>query len=223
VAQARVGRWNEAIQTFREAVTSNPQDGLARKNLGAALAQSGRLEEASDHLKAAVVLLPSDPEAWLNLAMHLEQSGEPAEAQTAYRQVMTLAPGSQLSEKAELGRSRITTANFRKDGGDLNPEAVTYCEEALRLFTGMTEKEVQGIALEIGMLGTKGLSVNDPSGKYTLRTLPGNFSGLQLLCLQLLCLQYVGFQLVDPTIDTGFDISAEYTEAKRQFDEGSAE
>jgi len=52
--------------------------------------------------------------------------------------------------------------------------------------------------------------VNDPSGKYMLRSLPGNFSGLHLLCLQ-----YVGFKIIDPTVDIGFDIAAEYEEARR--------
>ena len=209
VARARASRWDEAIKAFNEVVKRDPQDGLARKNLGAALSQTGRLNEAREHLKAAVVLLPSDAEAWLNLAMNLERSGETAEADIAYQQVMSLAPGSQLSEKAELGRNRITTSNFRKAGGDFNHEAVTYCGEALQMFDGMPKAEVQRISLEIGMLGTKGLSVNDPSGKYTLRSLPGNFSGLHLLCLQ-----YVGFKIIDPSVDIGFDIAAEYKEAR---------
>ena len=64
------------------------------------------------------------------------------------------------------------------------------------------------------MLGTKGLSVNDPSGKYTLRSLPGNFSGLHLLCLQ-----YAGFKVIDPTVEIGFNITAEYEEARRLHEE----
>lgn len=210
VAQARAGRWEEAIRAFHEVVTRDPQDGLARKNLSAALSQTGRLDDAREHLKAAVVLLPSDAEAWLNLATNLERSGETAEAEIAYQQVMSLAPGSQLSEKAEQGRNRITTANFRKAGGDFNPDAVSYCAEALQMFEGMPKTEVQDIAIEIGMLGTKSLSVNDPAEKYTLRSLPGNFSGLQLLCIQ-----YVGFKIIDPSADIGFDIAAEYEEARR--------
>ena len=209
VAQARAGRWDEAIRAFREVVTRHPQNGLARKNLGAALSRTGKLDDAREHLKAAVVLLPSDAQAWLNLAMNLEQSGETAEAEIAYQRVMALAPGSQLSEKAELGRNRITTQSFRKLGG-FRPDVLTYCGEAFRMFEGMPKDEVQRIALEIAMLGTKGLSVNDPSVKYTLRSLPGNFTGLHLLCIQ-----YAGFKVIDPSVDIGFDIAAEYEEARR--------
>jgi Flp pilus assembly protein TadD len=216
VAQARAGRWDEAIRAFLEVVTRDPQDGLARKNLGAALSQTGRLGEAREHLKAAIVLMPSDAQSWLNLGMNLEQSGETAEAVIAYQRVMALAPGSQLSEKAELGRNRITTANFRKAGGGFRPDVLTYCGEVLRLFEGMPKDDVQRIATEIAMLGTKGLSVNDPAGKYMLRSLPGNFTGLHLLCLQ-----YVGFKIIDPTVDIGFDIAGEYEEARRLHREGS--
>lgn len=210
VAQARSGDWEQAIRTFREVVARDSQDGLARKNLGTALSQNGKYDEASEHLKAAVVLLPSDAEAWLNLAMHLEQSGESEEAAIAYKRVISLAPGSQLSDEAEKGISRIANANFRKGGGDHNPDAVNYCSEALRLFDGMPKDEAQKIAFEIATLGSKGLSVNDPSEKYSLRSLPGTFSGLQLLCIQ-----YVGFQIIDPSADIGFDLSSEYREAKK--------
>lgn len=74
----------------------------------------------------------------------------------------------------------------------------------------MSKEEVQQIALEIAMLGPKGLSVTGPSIKYQLRSLPGDFTGLHLLCIE-----YVGFKIIDPTADIGFDISAEYAEARR--------
>ena len=215
VAQARSGEWEEAIWTFGEAVGRNAQDGLARKNLAAALSQAGKLEEATEHHKAAVVLLPSDAEAWLNLAMHLEQTGETGEAKVAYNRVRSLASGTLLSEKAEKGITRITNAGFRSDGGKLNPEAVRYCGEGLRLFDKMHEAEVQRIAFEIATLGSKGLSVSDPAEKYTLRSLPGKFSALHLLCLQ-----YVGFRQIEPTADIGFDLAAEYEEASKAFESG---
>ena len=210
VAQGRGQQWDASIQSFREAAARHPQDAFARKNLGAALSQTGQLDEARDHLKAAVVLLPSDTQAWLNLAMNLEQSGVTAEAETAYQRVITLDPGGHLAEKAEAGRNRITQAKFRKAGGELRPDVLAYCGEALRMFEAMSKEEVQRITLEIAMLGAKGFSVNDPSKKYQLRSLAGDFTGLHLLCIE-----YVGFKIIDPTVDIGFDIAAEYAEAWR--------
>ena len=192
------------------AVARHPQDAFAHKNLGASLSQTGQLAEARDHLKAAVVLLPSDAQAWLNLGMNLEQSGEMAEAETAYQRVMTLDPAGALGELAELGRNRITEMTFRKAGGKFRPDVLAYCGEALSLFDGKPTDEIQRITLEIAMLGARGLSVNDPSVRYTLRSLPGSFSGLHLLCIE-----YAGFKIIDPSVDIGFDVSTEYAEACR--------
>jgi hypothetical protein len=135
-----------------------------------------------------------------------------AEAETAYQRVITLDPGGHLAEKAEAGRNRITRAKFRKAGGALRQDVLTYCGDALRMFEAMPKEEVQCITMEIAMLGAKGFSVNDPSKKYQLRSLPGDFTGLHLLCLE-----YVGFKIIDPTVDIGFDIAAEYAEARRMY------
>ena len=95
---------------------------------------------------------------------------------------MELAPGSQLSEKAEQGFNRLTTSNFRKGGGGINSEAVGYFLQALQLFENMAKSEVQKIAFEIATLGAQELSVKDSSAKHSLRSLPGEFCGLHLLC-----------------------------------------
>jgi hypothetical protein len=78
------------------------------------------------------------------------------------------------------------------------------------MFEAMSKDEVQRITMEIAMLGAKGLSVTDPSIKHQLRSMPGDFTGLHLLCLE-----YVGFKIIDPSVDIGFDIAVEYAEACR--------
>ena len=67
----------------------------------------------------------------------------------------------------------------------------------------MSKEELQRTTLEIAMLGAQGFSVNDPSKKYQLRSLPGNFT--------------VGFKIIDPTVNIGFDIATEYAEAQRKL------
>jgi tetratricopeptide (TPR) repeat protein len=210
VAYGKAGRWEEAILAFGQAVANDRGDGLARLNLGAALSQCGRLEEGLDHLKAAVVLRQEDPQAWLNLAMNLEQSSNIADAETAYGRVIALDPGGLLAERAEQSRNRISGRKLREGGEGLRPDVVAFCREALRLFASMSADEVKSITMEIAMLGTKGLSVSNPTARHTLRSLPGEFSGLQLLCYE-----YVGFKRIEPSMDIGFDIAAEYAEACR--------
>ena len=116
---------------------------------------------------------------------------------------------------AEQGRSRIAQQAFRIRGGGLRPDAMSFCLGAMERFEGMPRAEVQKITFEIAMLGSRGLDVNSPEEKYTLRSIPGKFSGLQLLCIE-----YVGFQIIDPKVDIGFDLSAEHAAALAMFGEG---
>jgi hypothetical protein len=65
--------------------------------------------------------------------------------------------------------------------------------------------------------GTKGIGVNNPSKLYTLRSLPGTFSGLHLVCIQ-----YVAFKQIMPEQNIGFDLAAEYRMALTLFEEKSS-
>jgi hypothetical protein len=65
------------------------------------------------------------------------------------------------------------------------------------------------------MLGTKGIKVNDPDKRYTLKSMEGTFSGLQLVCYQ-----FVGFKRIAPQLDIGFDLSKEYEAALRISERG---
>jgi hypothetical protein len=57
--------------------------------------------------------------------------------------------------------------------------------------------------------GEERLDPNDPAPKYQLKSLPGDFSGLSLVCFM-----YVAFQSIAPETDIGFDLSKEYAAAK---------
>ena len=215
VAHARQNNDAAAIEALRMAVGLNPQDGYSHKNLGAILSKSGDRTEGIKHLRRATELLPSDPATWLNLGLTLADADELDEADEAYLQVLSIDPTGQLGQRAEKGRSQIAEKTFRARGGDVRPDAFSYCLGALQRFEGMAKPEIQKISFEIAMLGTRGLDVNDPEQKYKLNSIPGKFSGLHLLCIE-----YVGFQLIDPSIDLGFDLSAEYAEALRMHKKG---
>jgi len=57
--------------------------------------------------------------------------------------------------------------------------------------------------------------VNDPAEQYSLNSISGKFSGPHLRCIE-----YVGFKIIDPSVDLGFDLSAEYAAARAMFGEG---
>jgi hypothetical protein len=90
-----------------------------------------------------------------------------------------------------------------------------FCLAALRKFAEMTRDQVQGVGFEIATLGMNGIDVNDPTPKYRLRTLPGQFSGSQLLCYE-----YAAFKQFAPDMDIGFDVGKEFEEAKRLMAKG---
>lgn len=50
--------------------------------------------------------------------------------------------------------------------------------------------------------------MNDLAKKYRLKKMPGEFSGLQLVCYM-----YVGFKQIAPEQDIGFDLAEEYEDA----------
>ena len=54
----------------------------------------------------------------------------------------------------------------------------------------------------------QGINPADSEKQYSLKSLPGQFSGLQLLCIM-----YVAFKRFAPDKDTGFDVSREYSVA----------
>ena len=83
-----------------------------------------------------------------------------------------------------------------------------YCLSALQTFEQMPREEVQKVAFEIAILGQGGLDTYDSTQKYTLRSLPGKFSGLHLVSIM-----YVGFKIITPDHEIGFDLSREYQAA----------
>lgn len=213
VAQARAGRIDEAITTLQEAVRTAPEDPYARRNLGGLLAKKGRLADAIPHLREAVRLNPGDQQALYGLAHTLPAAGESDQAEEAdrlYQRAIAADPDSDLAEQCRRERSQIAQSTFRSNaGGQIRMDAVMYCLGALQTFAKMPKEEVRKVTFEIAMLGTKGVDVNDPAQKYQLRSLPGRYSGLHLVSIE-----YVGFKLLDPTVDLGFDLSQEYRQAQ---------
>ena len=208
VAQSIAGKDDEAVASFAKATQVKPNHGHAHKNLGALMAKLGHISAAMPSLAKAVALLPDDAQAWINLAMALEQSEQWNSADAAYQNVMRIEWCGELGQRAKEGRSRIAEILFHNQTTGPRPDAISYCLDALERFAGSPQPEVQKIAFEIAMLASRGLNLNDSEKKHTLQSIPGYFSGLHLLCLQ-----YVGFQQLDPTIDVGIDLSAEYQAA----------
>ena len=90
-----------------------------------------------------------------------------------------------------------------------------YCLGAIQKFDKMSQSEVQKIGFEIARLGQRGLDTNDPTQKYRLKSLPGDYSGVNLVSLM-----DVAFKIIAPEQDMGFDLSKEYELAKSMHKSG---
>ncbi len=216
IALVRNNQDGEGLKELQAAVEQAPDNPWAHRNLGAALMRLERFPEALGHLRAATELAPQDQPAWFGYAQALEALNEIDAADNAYIQAIQLDEFSQIADLARRARSNISSGTFRRNApGALRMDAVMYCVGALELFEPMRADEVQRIGFEIAMLGTRGIDVNNPAKRYTLKNLPGEFSGLHLLSLQ-----YVAFKRIAPNQDIGFDLSAEYQAALKLFKPG---
>lgn len=213
VALARDHQMPAAIASFREGVRLNGTNPWAHRNLGGCLFSQRKPAEAEPHFRRAVELNPTDPASRVGLGKCLVALDRLAEADEHLVEAVRLDPHGPSGEAAKEERSRIAQINFRSRlPGTDRPDAVMYCLGALERFDGMSPPDVQKVGFEIAVLGTRGIDPNDPDRRYTLKTLPGEFSGLHLLCLM-----YVAFKQFAPDSNTGFDVSREYEAARSLF------
>ncbi len=110
----------------------------------------------------------------------------------------------------DLAKERRTALAQKtmRDRGSFRPDVMMYITGALDKFAGMTKSQIQAIGFEIAILGQRGLDINDPEQKYSLRTLPSEFSGLHLCSIM-----YAAFKQFASNEDVGIDFSKEYEAA----------
>jgi Flp pilus assembly protein TadD len=212
VAYQRMGKPELALEPTLKAVEANPADGDGRRNLGAMLMRLGRYDEALTHLREARKALPHDAQALYGLAKALEHVGgddNEAEADELYLVVIQRWPAAEVAELARTARTKLAHQSMRaKAGGGLRLDVMMYIAGALDTFAKAGPAKSQQITLEIAMKGQSGLDINDPEQKYTLKSLPGKYSGMHLVSIM-----YAGMKAIDPNADAGVDLSAEYEAA----------
>jgi tetratricopeptide (TPR) repeat protein len=218
VAHFRNGEIEAAKEALSQALEIDPQDAYALRNLGALLVKESP-EAALPILAQAARLMPQDQAAQYGHAQCLLHLGRTDEADPIFVKAIELSPLSDIAELARTARTSIAHESMRSSvGGGARPDAVMYCLDALQKFRDLGKTKTGAIVFEIAMLGRSGLDINDPAKKYSLRSLPGSFSGLHLVSLM-----YTGMKLVDPSVDAGIDLSKEYAAAKGLLEQESSE
>jgi tetratricopeptide (TPR) repeat protein len=213
VVYARAGKLDEAIDALARAVALEPHDHLAHQNLGGCLLKQGDCEQAEEHFRISLKVEPTNIQSQLGLGQTLESQERYPEADQIYQAIIKTAGHTDVGNLAKEGRTRIAHALLRR-AGDERPDVVMYCLGALERFENLSPQEIGGIGREIAILGMKGLDINDPSTKYTLQSLSGEFSGLHLVSIM-----YAAFAQTSPGTDVGIDLSNEYAQALKMFKE----
>ena len=213
VAYQRLRKPEQALEALERAVSLAPDDGYALRNLGGVLVTLGRSSEALPLLRRARKALPHDLQATYALASALSETGDPdnqTEADELFKVVIDRWPSSPLAELARTARTQAAHQNMRAAvGGGLRADVLMYISGALDTFAKVGPAKTREIAFEVAMKGQEGLDINDSTPKYTLATMPGNFTGLHLVSIL-----YAGFKELDPGLDSGIDFAAEYKAAQ---------
>ncbi|MFM7245538.1 MAG: tetratricopeptide repeat protein [Planctomycetaceae bacterium] len=119
-----LGRSQEAIGHYEQAIRLRPTSFQARNNLATMLLQSDRPGEAIPHYQEALRINPDVAEIHSNLGVALALLGNPREASDHFREVVRLMP---TSAEAHNNLGYLLAVQGRL------AEAVPHYEEALRL------------------------------------------------------------------------------------------
>jgi tetratricopeptide (TPR) repeat protein len=213
VAYWRLNRIEEATAALERAHTLAPDDAHVLKNYGSLVAKRSPAE-ARPLLAKAAELLPGDQTALYNYGLCLQRLDQYDAAFAVFQRAVDAAPYSNLAEQVRTVLSEMSVARLKKESPQgLRMDAVLYCLAALRKFATVTEQQRHAITSEIALLGRNGLDIASPDKKYTLRTMPGRFSGLELLSWM-----YVGLKAIAPDRDPQIELHAEYAAAVGIFD-----
>jgi tetratricopeptide (TPR) repeat protein len=202
-AHARLGNQNKAKELFLNALELEPNNPYALRNLGALYGKETSYESAIQYFERSFVVNPSDVKTTYGLGMCYFNIGDLANADRYLRKTVEVDELSPLSQMAKDLLREIAAINLKVKG--FRTDAMFYCVHALGLFEKIGQAETKKITFEIGLKGQQGLDINDPSKKYTLNSLEGVFTGLQLVSYM-----FVGFKRIAPGMDVGIDLSEEY-------------
>ena len=206
----QLGRNDKAVTALLIALQHEPNNFYALKNIGAIYGKIGETDKSVSYLERANKLSSNVPEVLLALAQAYEQSKTLDKSSEIYKQIIALNPHDEIKIIAEESLTRIAMAELKGKGYRF--DAVMYCLNALELYSTMSSGKVKEIAFEIAVVGMAGLSINDPTKQYELKSLEGDFSGLQLLCYM-----FVGFKQVDSSLPPVADLDFEYESALKLF------
>jgi Flp pilus assembly protein TadD len=205
VALSWEGKRKDASSAFQKSLGLDPENGYTLRNLGALMGRKDP-QEALRYLKRAANLLPSDQPAQYTYGKCLMDKGSLADADPVLKKAIALNEGSEIADLCREARIKIARRNLKAAvPRGLRTDVVVFCLAALETFKEVGRERTQAVSFEIASLGSSGLNIKDRTSRFRLRSLPGEFSALQLVVYMV-----VGLKKVAPRTDPGIDFSKEY-------------
>jgi len=211
-AHSRLDNDEKAKHNFLRALEIDPVNSYALRNLGGIYGKENDYEKAIECFEKSFSINQEDQQTAYGLGYSYFQIRRLNKASEYFKVVIALDESTKIANLAKDLNREIAEINLKSKG--FSTDAMFYCLSALKFFKGKTIDEVKQVTFDISLKGQQGLDINDPDKKYTLNSMRGSFTGLQLVSYM-----YVGFKIIDHSLDVGLDLSEEYNEALRLFEQ----
>ena len=210
VAEVAVGNLLIGEEWLRKALQLEPKNRWALRNLAGTLMKQQRFDDSLTAIVKCLAVAPDDIAMMIAYGDCLIELGRSDESEFHYRMAVKTGGPEHL---VGLAKAKLTERSEKalRSSGDVRPDVVEYMKDALKRFKSMDVTQIQNLALEIAVLGNKGLNINDPTKKYPIQAWPGEYTGLHLISIM-----YAAFQQFAPDTDVGIDLSKEYRMALGQ-------
>ncbi|MCX8067152.1 MAG: tetratricopeptide repeat protein, partial [Anaerolineae bacterium] len=155
-AYSDLGRHEEAIEAYRQAIELDPKLAAPWNNMGYVYSRLGRYEEAAEAYRRAIELDPKDAYPWNGLGNVYALRGEWEQALEAFRRAVELEPedgayrvslasalralGQEEEAQAELERARLRIEREDEYSRACFAALCGETEEALRLLEAALQK-----------------------------------------------------------------------------------
>jgi tetratricopeptide (TPR) repeat protein len=202
-AYSKTGNNSKAKECFLNALELDSSNSYALRNLGALYGKEGEYAKGIECLKKSFDINPRDSNTTYGLGLLYFNLGDLDNANDFLKKTLQIDDKSAISENARDLLREIAVINLKSEG--FRTDAMFYCIHALQFYEKKSYDEIKKISFEIAFKGRQGLDINDPTQKYTLTSIEGIFTGLQLVSYM-----YVGFKRIEPKKDIGIDLSKEY-------------
>ena len=211
-AHSRLADDKKARDYFLRALEIDPTNSYALRNLGSIYGKENDYGKAIECFEKSFSINQEDQLTAYGIGYTYFQTGKLDKAVEYFKVVIALDESTKIASLAKDLSREIAEINLKSKG--FRTDAMFYCLGALQYFAGKKSEEIREVAFEIGLKGRQGLAVNNPDKKYTLNSMRGSFTGLQLVSYM-----YVGFKIIDHSLDVGLDLSEEYKAALRLFEQ----